>query len=519
MISKHLTKGLNCILIGLFLIFFSCTEEEKTINIENEVFEVGNFFMSELTTEELSNNVVNRFKESNFTRKSTTLKDADGYEIDWENGNYMQVGGQHSYTFPIIPGDSDVGIQNMVYQSISTGGYVEYLYTYEISSEEMLLLADGQPIPLKEKVKKQLLQKLEKIPSTNKGGGDCGYKGWVGTDLYGIKRIYSHKDDCENKIGLGQCRWEDKTYECPEVLDAGNNQGSGGGASSGGGAIGHVTILQRGPSSGDGQSTGIYDNGSNTSGGGGSGGTFTAPLALTKPYYLARDLGFDNDSFEAKFLNANKEVTDETYKYILEENKSEEALDFAREAVKAIIDGGYVDFEELFIETLTPDDDYTFQDSKTSIPSTLTLDNGDSVSVTFGKTKSDNLSANQEVSVDLLEGIKDGLNAANIMLESEGKDKITSIYIMATTNGKHSATSNHSNGTAVDISRINGEKMILSGVTDQIKQLQIGFDGHIFLRENFGPHFKHKYYKSNGTWDYDYNVGGHKDHIHFSVRK
>ncbi|NCO64336.1 MAG: hypothetical protein GW839_09705 [Flavobacteriales bacterium] len=90
---------------------------------------------------------------------------------------------------------------------------------------------------------------------------------------------------------------------------------------------------------------------------------------------------------------------------------------------------------------------------------------------------------------------------------------------MATTNGKHSSTSNHSNGTALDISRINGDKMALSGITNQIKELQKAFDAFIFIRENFGPYFKHKFNNANNTWNYSYPVGGHKDHIHVSVRR
>lgn len=38
------------------------------------------------------------------------------------------------------------------------------------------------------------------------------------------------------------------------------------------------------------------------------------------------------------------------------------------------------------------------------------------------------------------------------------------------------------------------------------------------VRENFGPHFKHKYYIGSDTWDMSYDVGGHQDHIHFFVR-
>ena len=61
------------------------------------------------------------------------------------------------------------------------------------------------------------------------------------------------------------------------------------------------------------------------------------------------------------------------------------------------------------------------------------------------------------------------------------KKKITDIYVMATTNGKHYATRNHFDGTAIDISRINGQKMITTGVTDQIIKLQEANDSFPYV--------------------------------------
>lgn len=102
-------------------------------------------------------------------------------------------------------------------------------------------------------------------------------------------------------------------------------------------------------------------------------------------------------------------------------------------------------------------------------------------------------------------------------------DKITSIYIMATTNGHDPADNpytNHLKATAVDISRINGQKMILSGVTNQIIELQRAMDNFPYIRENYGPYFRHKYEVENDIWDYNRTgVGAHKDHIHFAVRR
>lgn len=210
-------------------------------------------------------------------------------------------------------------------------------------------------------------------------------------------------------------------------------------------------------------------------------------------------------------------VTNEAYVFSSNNNFSIESETFSELAIKAKLNGSYVDFEEAYIETETPDDGYTFVGTKQLMPNPLILSNGDQVSIQFGTTKSDNQNANQEVSIDLINGIKFAIENANINLSTS--DKITSIYIMATTNGMHSPTSNHSNGTAVDISRINGKKMSLSGITNKITELQKGFDSFIWIRENFGPAFKHKFYNNTNTWNLNYNIGGHTDHIHVSIRK
>lgn len=89
---------------------------------------------------------------------------------------------------------------------------------------------------------------------------------------------------------------------------------------------------------------------------------------------------------------------------------------------------------------------------------------------------------------------------------------------MATTNGGHGDYSNHYTGKAMDISRINGAKMALSGVNNQIIELQKAFDNYQFIRENFGPYFKHKYFIGSDTWDYSFPVGGHQSHIYVSTR-
>jgi hypothetical protein len=170
-----------------------------------------------------------------------------------------------------------------------------------------------------------------------------------------------------------------------------------------------------------------------------------------------------------------------------------------------------------FIETLTPDDNYDYQGPTMLIPNPLVLNNGNSVPITFGTTDSDGINANQQVSPDLVDAIKYAIENANNNLS--GGDKISSIHISASTNGEHSSTSNHTKNTAVDISRINGNKMMVTGITNQIIELQKAFDNFLYIRENFGPHFKHKYYINSNTWNYNHPIGGHQDHIHIAVRR
>jgi uncharacterized membrane protein YgcG len=111
--------------------------------------------------------------------------------------------------------------------------------------------------------------------------------------------------------------------------------------------------------------------------------------------------------------------------------------------------GGWIPSDEdldLFIPSLTPDDGYFYSGAKKLIPSILSLDNGDEIIVDFGVTESDNKSANKEVGELLIEGLQAAIKKANANLSSQ--EKITRIYVAATTNGGHSSTSNHYNGTA-----------------------------------------------------------------------
>ena len=104
----------------------------------------------------------------------------------------------------------------------------------------------------------------------------------------------------------------------------------------------------------------------------------------------------------------------------------------------------------------------------------IVLSTLDTVEIKFGTTTSVQKYAIQNVCLILVEGIKEAIEKANNHLLDT--DKIKSMYIRATTNGKHASDSNHYHGAAAGISRINDEKMALSGVIYQIIQLQNAFD-------------------------------------------
>ncbi len=205
-------------------------------------------------------------------------------------------------------------------------------------------------------------------------------------------------------------------------------------------------------------------------------------------------------------------------RFFKQNNNSVVAKAFGKLAIEAWIASGdgEVDFVEMYIEADTPDDDYNYQGPKQKIPNPFVLSNGDEIEVTFITYTNDRKSSDQEVAELLVDGLKYALEEANTNLSDS--DKIISINVYATTNGDHTGP-NHYNGTAIDINRINGERMAVTGITNQIIELQKAFDNFQYIRENFGPYFKHKYWISPNTWNYNYPVSNHKDHIHISVRK
>jgi hypothetical protein len=137
------------------------------------------------------------------------------------------------------------------------------------------------------------------------------------------------------------------------------------------------------------------------------------------------------------------------------------------------------------------------------------------ISVNFGSTFSDGKSAEKAVSPLLTEILQNSIANANHILPPN--QKITSIEIKSTTNGTHIRSSNHTKKTAIDISKINDVEIIQQSTTAIVPVFQQALDQEPYIRENFGPAFKHKTF-ADGSKDNNFKVPGHFDHIHISVQ-
>ncbi|MCF8304338.1 MAG: RHS repeat-associated core domain-containing protein [Bacteroidales bacterium] len=146
--------------------------------------------------------------------------------------------------------------------------------------------------------------------------------------------------------------------------------------------------------------------------------------------------------------------------------------------------------------------------------------NKSTVTVKF-KNTSDGESSDNEIKKDL----KDAFDGAVKEAAKNSSEEITDITITATTNGKHSKTSRHSSGKALDIGGVNGKSVKDIGDADPVKALQKAFDGQKSARENFGPSMMKKSGKSyindnlsEGKKKARKKVKKqHQDHIHWSV--
>lgn len=113
------------------------------------------------------------------------------------------------------------------------------------------------------------------------------------------------------------------------------------------------------------------------------------------------------------------------------------------------------------------------------------------------------------------QGVIDALNK-EVKLGIATGHLLNKIYI-SSANDQHQSPSRHvqGDGKAVDISRINGDKMSIfypgnAAVKAIVDAMQTEFENYTHRRENFGPFMK----KKLGN---NHQVSGHSDHIHLSV--
>jgi hypothetical protein len=126
------------------------------------------------------------------------------------------------------------------------------------------------------------------------------------------------------------------------------------------------------------------------------------------------------------------------------------------------------------------------------------------VTVVFGSK------VNRTVKQSLINGLKHCIKTKIATSATLNK-----IYISSASD-QHKLPSRHAQDKAVDISRINGTKIVLGYPKDAdikaiVDAIQDTFETYSGRRENYGPKFKKKSGKPNTT------VKDHKDHIHLSV--
>lgn len=127
--------------------------------------------------------------------------------------------------------------------------------------------------------------------------------------------------------------------------------------------------------------------------------------------------------------------------------------------------------------------------------------------VTVEFSKAVNKTVNQKVIDGLQKIVKPAIATGHTL---------TNIYI-SSANDQHTSPSRHvqGGGKAVDISRINGNKLSLSYPSNAtvkaiVDAMQTEFENFSHRRENFGPFMKKKLGSNHA-------VSGHNDHMHFSV--
>ncbi len=114
---------------------------------------------------------------------------------------------------------------------------------------------------------------------------------------------------------------------------------------------------------------------------------------------------------------------------------------------------------------------------------------------------------------DVDQGVVDGLTHCVKKTIAPGHT-LDRIFISSASDS-HVAPSRHFQKKAVDISRVNGTKLIIGYPSNPtlkaiVDAIQDAFEGYAKRRENFGPHLKRKLGQPH-------TVSGHQDHIHLSV--
>jgi len=101
-----------------------------------------------------------------------------------------------------------------------------------------------------------------------------------------------------------------------------------------------------------------------------------------------------------------------------------------------------------------------------------------------------------------------------------GAAGVDSINISATTNGQHAPNSNHYNGTAVDINKVNGERVINAGkdssVASDVRSIQNAANNPKVgvAHENYGPA---GLYKDGKQITNQKLQSQHENHIHITI--
>ncbi len=198
---------------------------------------------------------------------------------------------------------------------------------------------------------------------------------------------------------------------------------------------------------------------------------------------------------------------------------------FVKSAVSNLANNLEVNLNDRYLAVASPDipmEESENPEGLMNIQAPLFLEDCTEIELSFGITDSDQLSSDQPVNPLLIEAIQFAVGEANAVLEElKFPERIETVHISSTTNGLHGPNSNHYSGMAVDISRINGTRMYFKEGANRrlIFELQQAFNKFPYIRENFGPFLKYKYTLENQKWSYYHEVGGHKGHIHISVRK